>query len=169
MQRVSAYGLVLLLMCLLSQCGFHLRGWGEKPTWLNQVAIIIEDAPPGLLSTLTKQLGTYAIQVISEPAKAPYWLIIHHETLREEMSGVSSSTTPRQYQLVYSLAFELQQRQHGTVLPSTIVGATRQLTLNSNRILGSKDEEVQFIEEMRHDAIYQMLSRLNRLPPPNPH
>ncbi len=155
--------LFLMLLCstlLLTSCGFHLRGIHGLPAWLNNVAIVIEDAHRDLEPLLTTQLQGYSLRVNPDPATATYWLIMEQDTTRQQISSISSSTTPRQYQLIYSLRFKLTRAKGKEILPSSTVVVTRLLTVNSDRILGSNFEEETLKREMRMDAVVQVLDRI---------
>ncbi len=49
------------------------------------------------------------------------------------------------------------------LLPPTTVTSTRLLTVNSDRILGSNDEEQHFSAEMQADVAGQIMHRLTSL------
>lgn len=152
---------VLLMCCLLSSgCGFHLRGMVDMPSWLNDVAIIIESGHRDLESLLKAQLDAYHIHVTSDPNQAHYWLIIEKDREEQHITSVSSSTTPRQYQMTYVVRYRLQQAKGGDIISSSQVVITRQITINSDRILGSNDEENTLKKEMRRDAAIQILDRI---------
>lgn len=152
------------LLFSLIGCGFHLRGIlnPDSLQWLNNVAIIIKQAHKDIEPFLKEQLNAYHVQVVTEPTHSKLWLIIDHETLQQNISSISSSTTPRQYQLNYSITFSLQRSDGTEIIPPKKIVLFRQITLNSNRILGSKDEEAIETREMRRDATFQILNRLSR-------
>jgi LPS-assembly lipoprotein len=153
----------LLLAIGLSGCGFHLRGLvNVVPTWLTNVAIVSQQPHQSLAPLLKDQLEANHIRVNPDPSRAHYLLVIESETLSQQFSSVSSSTTPRQYQLIYTVLFQLQEASGKEIIPARPIVVTRQITSNSNRILGSNDEESQIKDEMRRDAVIQMLNRIQR-------
>ena len=147
---------------LATGCGFHLRGMSDIPKWLNNVAIVIQDASRDLEPLLTDQLQAYHINLCSDPALADYWLVIEHDGTRQEIVSISSTTTPRQYQLIYTVRFKLQRVKGPEIMPSSQIVVTRQVTINSDRILGSTSEEELLKREMRRDAAIQIIGRLSR-------
>ncbi len=159
--------LLILTTLALAGCGFHLRGMidADSIRWLNSVAIVIQQAHRDLEPLLRNQLKAYDVTVTTDPALAQYWLIIENEDLQQNISSISSSTTPRQYELTYILNFKLQRAKGAEVIPLNRVVITRQITLNSDRILGSKDEADQQKAEMRQDAVIQILNRLSHAAP----
>lgn len=155
-------------LLLLSGCGFHLRGVNTVPSWLNQVAIISENKDKQFISILESMLEGSRIQVTTEPSQAPYWLLIDETGLKQQIISVGASTNPRQYTLNLTVLFQLKTRNGQEIkLPGT-VNVTRQLTLNNDRILGSKDEESIIIGEMKQDAATQILNRLAHIQNPSP-
>lgn len=152
--------LFILPALLLVSCGFHLRGFNEPPRWLNNVAIIIEDAHRDLGPILKDRLEAYKIVVNPNPAEADYLLIIKSDGIQQQMTNVGASTTPRQYLLIYVARFTLVKTKGGPVIPPTFVSVSRQLTVNNDRILGSNYEETQLSREMRREAALQIINRL---------
>lgn len=157
--------IAFLLMILTSGCGFHLRGMVDIPHWLNNVAIIVQNANHDLEPLLRKQLEAYKVHVTEDPNTADYWLVIESDNIQQNIVSVSSSTVSRQYQLIYTVHFHLQRAKRENLLPSTQVVVTRQITINSDRILGSNDEEELLKGEMRSDAALQIINRISRVSP----
>jgi len=155
---------ILVLTLTQASCGFHLRGFIEMPKWINNIAIVLQHAHRDLGPLLKKQLEAYHIRVLEDPLAASYVIIIEHDDVEKNIVSISSSTTPRQYQLTYTVQFIVQDAQDKIVLPSSKVISTRQITINSDRILGSTDEEEKFKREMREEAALQIINRLSRMP-----
>lgn len=156
------YLVVTTVALLLCGCGFKLRGLADMPPWLNNVAIVMQSGHKDLVPLLKEQLKAYDIRVTPEPRNADYLLIIEQDNLQQKITSVSASTTPRQYQLLYTVVYSLVKRDAKPVISSRLVAVTRQLTLNNNRILGSESEESLITRAMRQDAVMQIISRLGR-------
>ncbi|MCW8410381.1 LPS assembly lipoprotein LptE [Legionella sp. PATHC035] len=157
-----------LLILLLSACGFHLRGISNTPSWLNNVAIISENNDKQFISILESRLEGSKIEVNPDPSRAQYWLMINEVNLQQQIISVGASTNPRQYTLTLTVLFALKTRAGQVVEVPGQINISRELTLNNDRILGSKDEESILIGEMKQDAVTQIIYRLGHLPPPPP-
>lgn len=157
----------LILIISLGACGFRLRGVSDLPPYLDHVGIIIQDAHRELGPLLQEQLLTYHRSVESDPARAGCLLVIERDALTQNITSISSSTTPRQYELIYTVQFKLQRKdgRRTAIVPSRRVTITRSLTINSDRILGSNDEEAHLAQEMRQQAAIMILNRLGTLAP----
>ncbi len=153
----------LLLVLLLSACGFHLRGMSNVPSWLNNVAIISENNDKQFVAILQSRLEGSKVEVNPDPTHAQYWLIVNEVNLQQQIISVGASTNPRQYTLTLTVVFVLKTRSGQVVNAPGKISVSRELTLNNNRILGSKDEESILIGEMKQDAVTQIIYRLSHL------
>lgn len=147
---------------ILASCGFHLRGMLDMPPWLNDIDIIVQTAHRDLGPMLKEQLEAYHIRVCDNPNAAKYWLIIEQDIEKQNIVSISSSTTPRQYQMFYTVRFKLQTANGKEIIPTKSVTETREITVNSDRILGSNDEEAILKSEMRKGAVLQIISRISK-------
>lgn len=155
-------GTLIFCALLIAGCGFKLRGLVDMPRWLNNVAIVIQDAHRDLASKLKDQLQAYGIRIVADSTKADYLLIIEKDINQQQITSVSASTTPRQYQLIYIVQYSLVKADGKPVISSNSVTVTRQLTVNNDRILGSDFEGSTIHNEMHRDAVMQILNRLSR-------
>ncbi|MBA4697274.1 MAG: hypothetical protein H2069_07800 [Legionella sp.] len=155
------YFFILVLACLTTtSCGFQLRGLSDFPSWLNNVAIVIQNANPELENYLKAQFAFYQKTVCKDPSRANYILIIEGDDFREQITNVSASTTPRLFLMTYTVKFSLMSSKGATLISSNVVRITRQLTINNNRLLGSDLEEAVLKNEMRKEAVIQLFNRL---------
>lgn len=160
----AGFCLIAGLSLLCSACGFHLRGMANSPNWLSEVMLDVRDAHRELGVDVENQLRAYHISIASSPETAHYFLLIERDDEDKRITSVSSSTTPRQYQLIYRVQFKLQDKNNQDVVPQSAVIVTRLITVNSDRILGSNYEEELLRREMRHDAATQIINRLEHAP-----
>ncbi|KTD82349.1 LPS assembly lipoprotein LptE [Legionella waltersii] len=154
--------LISPLLLFLVGCGYHLRGVSEIPQWLNNITIISNDGNKELISLLNTILEGYNIEVNPDPATAKYWLVISNVSVQQQIVSVGASTNPRQYQLILTVGYLLQTPKGDIIKPRRNVIINRQLTVNNDRILGSNEEEMILVSEMRRDAVIQILNRLSR-------
>lgn len=148
---------VLLIIISIAGCGFKLRGLGGLPPHFNKVAIVIEDIHHGFEVVLKDNLQAYQVQVVSDPIKADYTMIIEKSLLTQQINSVSSSTTPRQYELVYTVVYSLNQKGK-PIVSSNVITIRRQFTLNNDRVLSSNDEGSVIVKEMYSEASIQIIN-----------
>lgn len=151
----------ILALCLCA-CGFHLRGMIDVPTWLESVAIIANDDNKQLVNLLEAQLDAYKINVVDDPIRAKYWIQINYSNVQQQVISIGASTTPRQYQLIMTTNFSLITKKGEVIQPARTISVSRQFTSNNDRILGSNDEQLILINEMRQDTVVQIINRLSK-------
>lgn len=146
---------------LLTACGFHLRGAIEGPSWLRNVAIVNNETARDLEISLQKLLVSYNIPLAKTSKDASYSIILEKDKFAKQITNVSASTIPRQYQLIYSVKFSVIKKCGKVILPTGEVVVTRYLTVNNNRILGSISEEAKFKYEMQTEAAMRIFNKIN--------
>jgi len=157
---------ITFLCILLSSCGFKLRGTeGDVVVHLKKGVTIVDRTSDAWLRILRPRLEAAGIPIIENPKKAPYKLTIHRQSLKQEITGVSSSTTPRLYQLTYTVTFSLKQTDGRTLIPAKKIVVTRPMTQNNDRVLGSRYEAEKIKNEMRLDAASSIMGYLYRKDP----
>lgn len=166
MKKLIRLSCLSLLILYLQGCGFHLRGLVDKPRWLDKLAIIIQSDETNLEGLLRSELQAYHIAVCPNHMDAAYWLLIERSSFRQEIGSISSTTTPRQYELIYTVWFQLKNKQGEEITPLMPVKATRLITINNERILGSEAEAATTKNEMKREAVRQILNQINRLGAP---
>lgn len=171
MKHFKRLALFALILSLITSCGFRLRGTHDAPSWLKAgMAIVVENAAQDWEPLLRNALEAAHIRVETDPKKAPFTLVIKKEELTQTINSVSSSTTPRQYQLTYTVWFELKTRKGKMLVEPTSVVVTRPLTINNDRVLGSRNESEKLKREMKRDAASKIIEFLyqQESTPPKP-
>lgn len=163
MKKFHFFLIFTLSLTLIASCGFRLRGTsGDMPIHLKQGVAVVDKTKDNWEPILKPRLSAADIPVIDNPKKAPYHLVIRRQKLTQEITGVSSSTTPRLYQLTYTITFNLKKAKGKTLIKPTTVSVTRPLTQNNDRVLGSRNEAEKIKHEMKQDAAGKIMSYLYR-------
>lgn len=153
--------ILVIYVLLLSSCGLHLQNYGDMPKWFNNVAVVNISVQHDLRPLIIEHLKSYKINICKDIKQADYWLVLEEDKNTENITAVSSSTTPRQYQMTYAIKYKVQRVKTGQdVIPSSSAVVTRQFTINSNRILGSDYEGDLLRHEMYKDAVAQILDHI---------
>ncbi|OGV31773.1 MAG: hypothetical protein A3E88_03795 [Legionellales bacterium RIFCSPHIGHO2_12_FULL_35_11] len=152
--------LIITSAALLISCGFKLQGMTDMPKWFNYVTIVNQNMTADLQPIIKERLKAYKICVCSDIKKAKYLLILEEDNFSEQITSVSSSTTPRQYQMTYGVKYKVEEANGKDIIPTNSAVVTRQFTINSNRILGSDFEGDLLKREMYSDAVTQILDHI---------
>ena len=151
---------LILIYCtlLLTSCGFHLRGTITGLDWLSPIAIDMQQ--PDHILNIELQNALQSNNILITTIKPKYRLIIEHHQFNTQLTSVSSSTTPRQYLITYSVQYHLISATGKIIIPSHNTLITRQNTLNNDRILGSETEKHIIEREMIHEIAYRIVHQL---------
>jgi LPS-assembly lipoprotein len=150
-----------IFLSLLSACGFHLRGMVSLPPSFQHVYIIAPPNGRSLQLKLEEQLQAYRVQRSTSLDKAAFQIIIDSVSFNRQISNISSSTTPRQFQLSYVVAYHLMDSHNGNIIPRGQAVSNRLVSMNSERLLGSNYEQEFFMHEMEEDIATQILLTIN--------
>ena len=146
-----------LLTIALSACGFHLRGQFTLPPLLQPVAVVstvptLEDR----VSAGIQRMGG----VVS--ADAPMQVHITRETVTRQTSTVDRLAKAAEYTLFYELNFQLKYASGVPAQPERSIRLRRTYQFDNTRIVGKFDEEATLQEDMRQQAVAQLLTQLSR-------
>lgn len=146
-----------LLTIALSACGFHLRGQFTLPPLLQPVAVVstvptLEDR----VSAGIQRMGG----VVS--ADAPMRVHITRETVTRQTSTVDRLAKAAEYTLLYELNFQLKYASGVPAQPERSIRLRRTYQFDNTRIVGKFDEEATLQEDMRQQAVAQLLTQLSR-------
>ncbi len=161
--RIQIAGIILQCAVLLTACSFHLRGiHSAYPPSFGPIAIQVLHADHTWEALLRQQLVQVNLNVVQDATQATYLLVIMDEQSNNTIVSISSSSSPRQYELVYKVTFSLQKKSNDGFIAPTTLRLTRPITINNNLILGSHDEEDQLLRDLRREAALQILDQMYR-------
>jgi LPS-assembly lipoprotein len=161
--RVTRPCLLILPLLLLTGCGFHLRGSVQLPPALAMMAVV--DAVPATEVAPVLRRALLAEDVRVEKG-APVVLQLHAASFAKRVLSVDSVGRVQEYGLSYTLRFSLRGPESVVWLPEESIVLSRDLRFDSTAVLGTAEEEFQLKEEMRRDAVLQILRRLQHAGPP---
>ncbi len=155
------WGLLCLLAGLfLSACGFHLRGSVELPDALNRVALTGTDMNSELGLGIRDAFNRSGSQVEDTAAQINSLLVILEDRTERRVLSVDALGRASAYTLLYTLSFRLDTADGKPWIPRQSITLQRQYRFNPDTILAKGDQELRFYNEMRRDAIDQMMRRL---------
>jgi len=156
--RVS---LVILIICLLNSCGFHLREQKTLPPQLHKL-IISPNQPWDRFQLLLKRQLASAGASFSQHHSAST-LKLTRVYLSESTVAFGPDGQVHRARLDYTVHFSVENSKNEVILPNQTILIRRDYRINSNSKLSSDDEKAIIIEEMQRDAVDQVIQRLTQL------
>lgn len=154
--------LLMSAALILSACGFHLRGTGpEGVTPLSPLAVSGSEAPEieRLLVAGIQRMGGEVL------ADAPLRLVLVSETVNRQSSVQDPRVQAFERTLFYELSFQLRHASGVPALAQRDIRLRRQFQFDNTRIVGKFEEENLLIDDMRQQAVAQLLTQLTRIKP----
>lgn len=164
---LSASFRLLLLSCLLalSACGFHLRGVGSVSF---QTMYIQDSGAPNIGRDLKRSIKSSGAKVVDSAEKAQISLELMSESNEKRILSLSGTGRVREYELLYHVVFRVRETGSELWSPPQTVEQRRDFTYNDSQVLAKDNEEARLNNDMRTDAIREILRRVSSLSKSNP-
>lgn len=147
-----------LLMLALSACGFHLRGQYTLPPQLNPISVqtSVTTIERDLVAGIQRMGGTVA-------ANAPLRLHITSERINRQTTTIDSRAKAAEYTLFYEVDYQLHHASGIPAEPERNIRLRRTYQFDNTRIVGKSEEESTLVDDLRQQAVSQILARLSRV------
>jgi len=155
--------LFILSVIMLSSCGFQLRGSVSLPPELAEMYVVTAGPETDILFDLRAALRDRGVRVTEA---ASMKLVIRNESNAKRVLSVDSQGHATEYGLSYKVRFRLQATDGTVWLPDELISIQRDLRFDTSAVLATSGEETLLEEEMRRDAVTQILHRLQYVKPP---
>jgi LPS-assembly lipoprotein len=154
--------LAIVLLGLLTACGFQLRGQAKLPFETLYVAI---PAVSPLGTELKRNIiaGTHT-KLVNTPGEAQAILELISEERGKTILSFDTSGQVLEYQLHYRLKFRVHDARGRDYLPLSEIRLTRDVSYSSSQVLAKESEEQLLYRDMQSDVVQQILRRLAAAP-----
>lgn len=152
---------VVAASLLVQSCGFHLRGLVEMPPELD--SIYIEGGLPNsqMREILRQKLIGSKVNVLERREKSGAVLRILNDKITRRIASVNTVGQPNEYELKYSLSYQLEDGQGRALLASREISLLRTYRYDPNNILSVEEEAQRIKLEMARSAVNQMLRQIS--------
>lgn len=149
------------LVAGLSGCGFHLRGAASLPEAIQVVAV---RAPSlAVREEIAVFLEDGGVRVVDAGAdvNADAVLSVFQEAYERRVLSVDPNTgKAREFELAYIFDFSFIDREGKALVKPQSVRLVRDFVFDEDAVIGKSREEGVLREEMRRDAVQQLIRRL---------
>ena len=156
---------LLILTLLLGACGFHLRGQGGFAFPFQTLLIQAPNANVPLILDLKRAVQLYGIKLVDTSENAQLTLHIVFETMSKQILSLSDAGRVREYQLNYLVSLRAYDSKQQEWVPADEIVLQRYLSYDNTQILAKEMEETVLYQDMRTDAVQQILRRLSLAKP----
>lgn len=150
----------LLATCLLSACGWQLRGAMNMPLDIDNVYVAAQDTHGTLVHTLTRALESNNVAVSDTASDSQYRILLSNEKQDRRTVSVGTDALASEYELSMSVDYVIQNRVGENLTEQTTASAFRAYDFDRNAVVAKNEEERLILNEMRSNLVQQILRRL---------
>jgi LPS-assembly lipoprotein len=160
-RRLTRYSLILSTICLLTACGFQLRGVGGAalpPEW-KSMYLATNNPNSEFSRSVVAQFAAYGVKW-TDSATANFSLVLSPERFEQRNLSLNSEARVAEFELTMSSQFKVLNASNQEVMAPTNVLVVKQMENDPRNVVG-KAGEVRLIEgEMRTELAQQILRRI---------
>lgn len=162
MQR-ARIGLVVASLAVIAGCGFKPRGAAELP-----FKTFYSSVPPASAfgAELRRAMRANGVTLTDRRADAQARFDLLAELNEREITALSTSGRPREYQLRLRLRWQVKNAQDQDLIPANELVLRRQITVLDVQGVVNPEEEALLYADMRQDAVRQIVRRLSAVKVP---
>lgn len=151
--------LPLLLILLLSACGFQLRGTYPLP--FDKLYIALPETAE-LHAQLKRSIAAGSnVRIVDTQKEAQATLIVMGDVAAKNILSLSASGRTREFELVRTFTFRLTDDKGGDWLPQSRIVLRRSISFSDDLVLSKEAEEILLWRDIQNDLVQQILRRLS--------
>lgn len=153
--------LYIILLSLVSGCGFHLRGSQGLDPGVERIHVSGTNNYGDFVRELKLSLEQRDTAVVTDREEAPFSLRVLGENTTRRAVATTSDITVSEYELRMTVEFELLNADGQRLIEPMELVAERIYVFDRQSLAGSSEEEDLLKEEMRRDLVRQLIQRIN--------
>ena len=151
---------LIISLCLLTACGFQLRGAMELPPQLHILYLQSNNPYGEFTRALRSSLAISNIKVVDDPTQAPYTLNILTDSLTTHQTSVGGSQQTRDYLATYTVKYDIQTSEGVTLYGPVSVSDQTTITVNENEVLTNSNKLTSAKQTMEQNLLNKMRFQL---------
>lgn len=152
----------ILLMALLTGCGFQLRGTSTVPPEMARTYIETTDRHSLFYRALRQQLSSAGVSIVESPLEATATFLIESDLTGQRVLSVSARNVPREFEVFYTVFYSLKTEDK-TLMGTRSQTLSRDYTWDETLVLGKEKEEQLLREAISDDLVRIILIQLSSI------
>jgi LPS-assembly lipoprotein len=156
-KRKSSFIAIFTMLALLSACGFHLRGLADIPF----KSIYVEGNKNPISQDVIRALKNNGVEISKEVDKAEVAVEIMNDTTVKRILSLGGGVgVVREFELLHVMTFRMRNTKNELWDAPQTIENRRDFSYNDSEILAKTYEETMIYENMRQDAIREVIRRI---------
>ena len=127
-------------------------------------SLYIQASNPSVTIDIKRRIQASSKTAVLDSRKdAQAILVIKNAGLKRKILSVSGTGRVREFQLRYSILFQVNDQQGKEIVPDTKIEVSRVLPYSDSAILSAGAEEKMLLRDMKKNAILKLMDRLGKV------
>ena len=148
--------IAILLLIVITSCGFHLRGMTE----ISYKTISLEGKELSLTKNLKKILNTNKVAIVSSTENPELRVEFLSEESEKRILSLSGQGLVREFEIFYRVRYRIKTSDSEIWSQENIIETRKDFTYSDSNLIGKEEEERQLNEAMRIEAITSIFNQI---------
>ena len=148
--------IAILLLIVITSCGFHLRGMTE----ISFKTISLEGKELSLTKNLKKILNTNKVAIVSSTENPELRVELLSEESEKRILSLSGQGLVREFEIFYRVRYRIKASDSEIWSQENIIETRKDFTYSDSNLIGKEEEERQLNEAMRIEAITSLFNQI---------
>ena len=153
--NITRYFLMLMMAISLAACGFHLRGLADL-----SFSKLYMKGSISISRDLNVALKTIGVTLVKNPEDAEILVEMMNEGTEKRILSLGGTGAVREFELFYRVSFRIKDASDELWGPVQMFEGRRDFSYLDTELLAKSYEETQLYEDMRRDAVREIMRRL---------
>jgi LPS-assembly lipoprotein len=148
--------IALLMLLIISSCGFHMRGMTE----ISFKTISLEGKELSFIKVLKKVLNRNKVAIVSSTENPELRIELLSEESEKRILSLSGQGLVREFEIFYRVRYRVKTIDSEIWSQENIIETRKDFTYSDSNLIGKEEEERQLNEAMRNEAITNLFNQI---------
>ena len=148
--------IALLMLLIISSCGYHMRGMTE----ISFKTISLEGKELSFIKVLKKVLNRNKVAIVSSTENPELRIELLSEESEKRILSLSGQGLVREFEIFYRVRYRVKTIDSEIWSQENIIETRRDFTYSDSNLIGKEEEERQLNEAMRNEAITNLFNQI---------
>jgi len=148
--------IALLMLLIISSCGFHMRGMTE----ISFKTISLEGKELSFTKNLKKVLNSNKVAIVSSTENPELRVELLSEESEKRILSLSGQGLVREFEIFYRVRYRVKTIDSEIWSQEKIIETRKDFTYSDSNLIGKEEEERQLNEAMRNEAITNLFNQI---------
>ena len=148
--------IALLMLLIISSCGFHMRGMTE----ISFKTISLEGKELSFIKDLKKVLNRNKVAIVSSTENPELRVELLSEESEKRILSLSGQGLVREFEIFYRVRYRVKTIDSEIWSQENIIETRKDFTYSDSNLIGKEEEERQLNEAMRNEAITNLFNQI---------